>query len=111
MHRASIIERSASARCHALVIQKSDGKFRFCIDFRDLNARSKKDAYLILNMDGILNKVRRGKYISKIVLKNAYFQVELDDESRQYTAFAVPGSGLWQFKRMLFGLTNAPATF
>ena len=106
MHREGIIERSASAWCHAPVIQKSDGGFRFCIDFRDLNARSKKDAYPIPNMDGILDKLRRAKYISKIDLKNAYFQVELSEESRQYTAFAVPGSGLWQFKRMPFGLTQ-----
>ena len=110
MHREGIVERSASAWCHAPVIQKkSDGRFRFCIDFRDLNARSKKDAYPIPNMDGILDKLRRAKYISKIDLKNAYFQVELSEESIQYTAFAVPG--LWQFKRMPFGLTNAPATF
>ena len=58
-----------------------------------------------------MDKLRRVKYISKIDLKNAYFQVELDEESRQYTAFAVPGSGLWHFKRMPFGLTNVSATF
>ena len=62
-------------------------------------------------MDAILNKLRRAKYISKEDLKNAYFQIPLDEESRQYTTFAVPGSGLWQFKRMPFGLTNAPTTF
>ena len=62
-------------------------------------------------MDTILNKLRRAKYISKVDFKNVYFQIPLNEESRQYTAFAVPGSGLWQFKRMLFGLTNAPATF
>ena len=62
-------------------------------------------------MDGILDNLQRAKYISKIDLKNTYFQVKLSQESRQYTAFAVPGSGLWQFKRMPFGLTNAPATF
>ena len=95
MHQAGIFERSASAWCHAPVIQKkSDGKWRFCIDFQDLNARSKKDAYPIPNIDGILNKLRRAKYISKVDLKNAYFQVALDEESRQYTTFAVPGSGL-----------------
>ena len=45
MHRAGVIERSASAWCHAPVIQKkSGGGFRFCIDCRALNARSKKDA-------------------------------------------------------------------
>ena len=99
--------------CHAPVIQKkSDGKYRFCIDFRDLNARSKKDAYPIPNMDAILDKLRRAKYISQLDLKNAYFQIPLDEESRQYTAFAVPGSGLWQFKRMHFGLTgNRPTAY
>ena len=103
MHQAEIIERSASTWCHAPVIQKkSDGKWRFCTDFRDLNARSKKDAYPIPNMDGILDKLRRAKYIFKVDLKNAYFQVGLDEESRQYTAFPVSGSGLWQFKRMLW---------
>ena len=112
MHRAGVIERSASGWCHEPVIQKkSDGKYRFCIDFRDLNVRSKKDAYPIPNMDAILNRLRRAKYISKVDLKNAYYQIPLDEESRKYTAFAVPGSGLWQFKRMPFGLTNAPATF
>ena len=62
-------------------------------------------------MDSILDKLRRAKYISKVDLKNAYFQIRLDEESKKYTAFAMPGSELWQFKRMPFGLTNAPATF
>ena len=109
MHRAGVIERSASGWCHAPVIQKkSDGKYRFCIDFRDLNVRSKKNAYPIPNMDAILDKLRRAKYISKVGLKNAYFQIPLDEESRKYTAFAVPGSGFWQFKRIPLGLMNAP---
>ena len=62
-------------------------------------------------MDSILDKFRRAKFISKVDLKQAYFQIPQDEESRKYTAFAVPGSGLWKFKRMHFGLTNAPATF
>ena len=76
-----------------------------------MNACSKKDAYPVPNMDGILDKLRRAKYSTKVDLKNAYFQVALVEESRQYTAFAVPGSGLWQFKRIPFRLTNAPAKF
>ena len=57
MHRAGVIERSASGWCHALVIQKKlDGKYRFCIDFRDLNERSKKVAYPIPNMKSYLQK-------------------------------------------------------
>ena len=110
MHKAGVLERSASDWYHAPVIQKkSDGKYRFCIDFRELNLPSKKVAYPLPNMDSILDKLRRVKYISKVDLKNAYFQI--DEESKKYTAFAVPGMGLWQFKRMPFGLTNASATF
>ena len=64
INEAGVIERSASGWCHASVTQKkSDGKHRFCIDFRDLNARSKKDAYWIPNMDSILDKLQRAKYI------------------------------------------------
>ena len=74
IHRAGVIERSASDWCHASVIQrKSDGSHRFCIDFRDLNLRSKKDAYPLPYMDAILDKLRRAKYISKVDLKQAYF--------------------------------------
>ena len=50
-------------------------------DFRNLNARSKKDASPILNIDGILDKLWRVRYISKIDLKNTYFQIALDEES------------------------------
>ena len=59
MHKAGVIGRSASDWCHAPVIQKkSDGKYRFSIDFRDMNLRSKKDAYPLPNMDSILDKLR-----------------------------------------------------
>ena len=72
---------------------------------------SPRTLYMDWNMDSILDKFRRAKFISKVDLKQAYFQIPLDEESRKYMAFAVPGSGLWQFKRMPFELTNAPATF
>ena len=84
MHRAAVIKTSASDWCHAPVIQhKSDGSHRFCIDFRDLNLRSKKDAYRVYalpNMDSILDKFRRAKFISKVDLKQAYFQIPLHGE-------------------------------
>ena len=48
---------------------------------------------------------------TKIDLKQAYYQIPMEQSSRKYTALAVPGSGLWQFKRMPFVLTNAPMTF
>ena len=62
-------------------------------------------------MDGILDKLQGAKFISKIVLKNAYLQVPMAPASTKYTAFSMPGTGLYYFRTMPFGLTNAPATF
>lgn len=62
-------------------------------------------------MDGILDKLRSARYISTLDLSHAYHQVPSDAESKEITAFTVPNRGLYQFTRMPYGLTNAPATF
>ncbi|CAB0036815.1 unnamed protein product [Trichogramma brassicae] len=72
---------------------------------------TKKDAYPVQNIDAILDKLRRARYITTIDLKSAYFQIAMEESSKKYTAFAVPGAGLFQFTRLAFGLTNAPMTF
>ncbi|CAB0032497.1 unnamed protein product, partial [Trichogramma brassicae] len=107
-----VIEPSASAWSSApVIVKKADGSNRFCIDYRDLNKVTKKDAYPVQNIDGILDKLRSAKYISTIDLKSAYFQIAMEESSKQYTAFAVPGAGLFQFTRLAYGLTNAPMAF
>ena len=112
MFSEGIIERSASDYSSApVMIRKHDGSFRFCVDYRDLYKVTRKDAYPIPSMDSILDKLRRARYLTTINLKQAYYQIPMEPASREYTAFAVPGSGLWQFKRMPFGLTNASMTF
>ena len=50
------------------------------------------------------------KYFSKIALKNAYHQLELDTESNAITTFATH-VGLFRFKRLMFGVTTAAETF
>ena len=62
-------------------------------------------------MTGILDELRQAHYITTLDLSQPYFQVPLTPESREITAFVVPGRGLFHFKRMPYGLTNAPATF
>lgn len=59
----------------------------------------------------ILNRMRTAKYLSAIDLKNGYWQVPIKPECRQFTAFTVPGKGLFQWRVMPFGLHTAPATF
>ena len=93
------------------MVKKSDVTTRFCIDYRNLNRVTKKDAYPIPSHEYILYGLRKARYISKIDLKQAYHQISMKKSSKQYTAFSIPGSGLYQYCRMPFGLNNAPATF
>lgn len=107
-----IIEPSKSEWANPIVmVRKSDGKYRFCIDFRKVNKISKKDAYPLPQMTGILDKLRAARYISTVDLSQAYHQIPLEKSSREVTVFSVPRKGHYQFTRMPYGLTGAPATF
>lgn len=107
-----IIEESKSPWSNPIVmIRKPNNKFRFCLDLRELNNCSKKDRYPLPVLDSIFDQLRNARYITTIDLSQAYFQVELDEDSREYTAFAVPGKGFFQFRRLCFGLTGARRLF
>lgn len=92
------------------VVMKSNGKVRMCLDARQVNAVTRKDAYPTPLIDGILSRLNETRYISSIDLKDAYWQIELDEKSRDKTAFTIPGRPLYQFVRMPFGLCNASQT-
>nr|WP_253308879.1 reverse transcriptase family protein [Rickettsia endosymbiont of Ceutorhynchus assimilis] len=91
--------------------RKKDNSYRVCLDFRMLNKVTKKDSYPIPYISSILDNLRNARYLSSIDIKSAFWQVPLSENSREFTAFTVPGRGLFQFCRMPFGLTNAPATW
>lgn len=89
---------------------KSDGAYRFCIDYRVLNAITKKDAYPLPNQDDLLAALSRYRYFAKLDLKSGYWQIPIAPEDREKTAF-VTQEGLFEFTVMPFGLCNAPAAF
>lgn len=89
------------------IVAKSNGKSRLCLDARQVNNLTTKDAYPMPLIDSILSRLNETRFISSIDLKDAYWQIELDESAREKTAFTVPGRPLYQFKRMPFGLCNA----
>ncbi|KAK2912645.1 hypothetical protein Q8A73_006758 [Channa argus] len=106
-----IIEPSDSPWAAPMVmVRKKTGKKRHCVDYRRLNALTKKDSYPLPRIDDVLDYVAGSCWFSSLDLRSGYWQVELAPEARSKTAFTI-GQGLWQFKVMPFGLCNAPATF
>lgn len=97
-----------------IVPKKSDDparkKWRMVIDYRALNERSVPDAYPLPNISEILDQLGSAKYFSVFDLKSGFHQVPLHAGDGPKTAFSTP-YGHYEFKRMPFGLRNAPATF
>ena len=86
------------------------GKVRLCLDARKINECTRKDAYPLPSIEGIFARLPKANIISKIDLKDAYWQIELDEKSKHITSFTIPGRPLYQFTVMPFGLCNAPQT-
>ena len=112
MLKQGIIEPSTSSWSFPVVlVKKKDGSPRFCVDFRKLNNVTVKDAYPLPNAEEVIDELSGSRWFSTLDLASGYWQVELDPIDREKTAFTFHGKGLFHFKVMCFGLTNAPATF
>ena len=93
-----------------IVAPKKNNQIRLCVDFRKLNAITKSDRYPIPPMYELLRDVQPGAVLSIIDLQSGFWQVPIAEKDKDKTGFCSP-NGFYQFKRMSFGLKNAPATF
>ena len=97
--------------CGVFMAKKKKEQLRFYCDFRYLNAVTiKKDAYPIPRIDESLSKLGDAKFFTTLDLSSAFWQVPLRKKDRKKTGFACE-LGLYQWKRMPFGLCNATASF
>jgi len=111
MLKTGVIEPSMSSWAFLVcLVRKKDNTFRFCIDYRRVNAVSKKDAYPIPDIQYALDNLRGAKYFATFDLLSGYWQLGLTERAKECSAFCTRRR-LFHFTRMPFGLTGAPSTF
>jgi len=99
---------------NVLLVKKKDGNWRMCIDYRELNMKTKNvDPYLLPRIDDTIDSLGTAKFFCTLDLIQGYHQVELTPESRAKTAFVVPRMipSQWEFNYMPFGVQGGPSTF
>jgi len=89
---------------------KKDGSIRFCVDYRKVNAVTKKDKYPLPRIDEAFDALAKAKFFSTIDLTSGYHQLPVAEESKEITAFSTR-KGHYEYNRVPMGMTNSPATF
>ena len=93
-----------------VLVRKPDGSVRYCVDFRQVNDRTLKDAYPLPRIDMCLNSLGGVRFFSTLDLQSGYWQIKVAESDILKTAF-ITKYGLYEYKKMPFDLCNGPSTF
>ena len=107
-----VIEESVSPYSSPIVlVRKKSGDLRLCVDFRKLNAKTIKDSYRIPTIEELIDTLGGACWFATLDLSSGYHQVVIEESHKHRTAFTAGPLGFYQYTRMPFGLSNAPALF
>ena len=93
-----------------VVVPKKNGKWRICVDYRELNKAILKDYFLLPFIDQVLDALAGNKYFLFLDGFSVYNQIKIALEYQDKTTFTCP-RGTYAYKALPFGLCNAPTTF
>ena len=94
-----------------VIVCKKSGEIRLCIDFQTLNAITMCDSFPLPQIEEVLQAVKASVWFTLFNLAQGYLQLAMDEADMHKTVFHMGSSGLYEFTRMPFGLSNAAASF
>lgn len=104
------IERPTTWCSGMVVAPKSNGKVRLCVDLTQLNKSVRREHFPLPRLEDTIASLEGSKYFSKMDANSGFWQIRLDEESREYTTFITP-FGRYQYCKMPFGISAAPEFF
>ena len=113
MEELGVIEKveKPTSWCSGMVVApKSNGKVRICVDLTQLNKSVMRETYPLPHLEDTLASLEGSRYFSKMDANSGFWQIDLAEESREYTTFITP-FGRYQYLKMPFGISAAPEFF